>query len=293
MGHSAKSMVKEMMKKTEFYKLQASGNDFILLDAFHAPHFVRRISYKKFARTYCERKFGVGADGLLVIEPSKKAQFKMRIFNPDGSEPDMCGNGARCVALWFSRKQKAENRRQKNMKFETRAGIIESWVKGNNVRIKLGNPTDIELDMPIHVLGRKIKVNYINTGVPHAVVFVEGLELIDVYNIGRALRYHSKFQPEGTNVNFVEPLSSDFIKIRTYERGVEAETLACGTGVTASAVITDLRLKTTSRRVKIKVKAKSGEVLKIYFDKTGNNIDNVWLEGEACLVYKGQLALDA
>jgi len=279
------------MSKIEFYKLQASGNDFILIDAFRIPHSAPRVNYKKFAKNYCSRKFGVGGDGLLVIEPSRKADFKMRIFNPDGSEPEMCGNGARCAALYSNAFRIPHSARR--LKFETKAGIIESEVRSSGeVRIKLSNPFDLKLDLPLNVSGRKIKVNYVNTGVPHTVIFVQSLEEIDVDAVGREIRLHKRFQPAGTNVNFVEVINRGSIEIRTYERGVEAETLACGTGVVASAIITNYKLPTTNYKHALSVLTKSGEVLKVYFDREDSRVENVWLEGEAYLVYKGEVSID-
>ncbi len=262
------------MKKIGFYKLEASGNDFILLDQRRKSKG-RSLDYKNFAKKYCQRKLGIGADGLLVIEPSRKAAFKMRIFNADGSEAEMCGNGARAVGLWA---------RKRFLSFETKAGIIESELSENNVKIKVTNPFGLKRNVPIKVLGRNLKVNFINTGVPHLVILVESLEKIDVDNIGRAVRFHKKFQPAGANVNFVEVEKKDFIRIRTYERGVEAETLACGTGTVASAIV-------ATRQNKIKVKTKSGEILKVYSSFKGNKINNVWLEGRVSCLYKGELII--
>ena len=280
------------MKKIIFYKLQASGNDFVLLDT-------DRLNYRKLARGVCERKFGVGADGLLVIEKSKKATFKMRIFNADGSEAEMCGNGARCVALWASINKSTKAIRStrspvKKMRFDTKAGMIEAQVKSDNVKIRTSDPFGVKLDMPVKVLGKTIKVNFINTGVPHTVIFVEGLEKIDVATIGRATRFHKRFQPAGANVNFVEFLKRDTIAIRTYERGVEDETLACGTGSVAAAVIASHKIQGHKSQVtshKFRIKTQGGETLAVYFDRVKNKITNVWLEGKASLIYKGEAIL--
>jgi len=277
------------MKKIEFYKLQASGNDFILIDNSKDKLKVNSAFYKKFAKKYCSRKLGIGADGVLVIQSSNKALFRMRIFNADGSEAEMCGNGARCSGLWASL---TEN---KDIKFATKAGIIEVIVKGNGsralVKIKTSTPFGLKMDLPLKVSGRKIKVNFINTGVPHAVVFVQGLDKVDVERIGREIRFDKKFKPAGTNVNFVEISNKNSIAIRTYERGVEAETLACGTGSVASAIISWFKLNPGVKKkqaITLFVKTKSKDVLKVTFDVVGR-IDNVWLEGEADLVYKGEI----
>lgn len=272
------------MKKIEFIKMVASGNDFIVISL--SRYLV--ISLEKLAKKMCDRKFGVGADGLLVLEKSKNADIKIRTFNPDGSEAEMCGNGARCIALYSTRNPThlrwVPREARNQIRIETKAGIINSEVNGENVKIKLTDPRDIKLDLPIRLSQRNACVNFINTGVPHVVIFVEGLDKIDVVNLGSQLRYHKKFAPKGTNVDFVEILSNNAIKIRTYERGVEDETLACGTGVVAGALV--FSFKTDSGN-EIKVFTKSGEILKVYFDKKENIFRNVWLEGKAKIVYKG------
>ncbi|MBU1121564.1 MAG: diaminopimelate epimerase [Candidatus Omnitrophota bacterium] len=296
----------------EFYKMQASGNDFILVD--HRPSTIDyrlkrgRINYKQVAKKFCERKFGVGADGLLVIEASKKADFKMRIFNSDGSEAQMCGNGARCVALWakIDQRRKTDDGRQKTedrgrklgCRFETVAGIIEAEVTNvkdgsGNAKIKMADVFGMSLSKPLKVCSKTINVNYLNTGVPHVVVFVQGLEAIDVDKIGAAIRFHETFAPAGTNVNFVEVLKNNLIKIRTYERGVEAETLACGTGSAACAIISGYKLADEALlcdgEYKMNVSTRSGETLGVYFNCKNNKINDVWLEGKAYLVYQGQV----
>jgi diaminopimelate epimerase len=257
------------MKRMFFTKMVASGNDFVVIDKQPSA------SLSALARGCCDRKFGIGADGLLLVTKAKNADLRMRIFNADGSEAEMCGNGARCAAL-FSGRRKA--------KMLTLAGIINMRVCGNQVRIQLTDPKSIELDIPLTLNGRLIKANFINTGVPHVVIFVEGLDKIDVSGIGRAIRHHARFSPAGTNVNFVEIENSNLIRVRTYERGVEAETLACGTGSSASALI--FALKNDSGSL-VKVKTQSGEILKVYFNSQEDKFNDVWLEGSAKIVYKG------
>lgn len=269
------------MRKINFTKMVASGNDFVVLPEDKISAIGHPLS--SIARKICDRKFGAGADGLLIIGKSSKANIKMRIFNADGSEAEMCGNGARCAALWA----KLNNNKLKReaISIETKAGVIESKVTLDNVKIRLTSPRDTELDIPLKLNNRSLKVNFINTGVPHAVVFVEGLDKIDVAGIGRALRNHKRFSPRGTNVDFVEPLSRDSFKIRTYERGVEDETLACGTGTVASALIFALK---SAAGNKIKARTRGGEILTVYFIRTKGGFDNVWLEGRASVVYQGE-----
>ena len=267
------------MQKIEFTKMVAAGNDFIVAEAKSQKPKVKNLSI--LAKNICDRKFGAGADGLLWLENSRNADARMRIFNADGSEAEMCGNGARCAALYESQGHKVT---RSQVKIETEAGVIDSEINGDNVKIKLTGPKGIKLDLPVKVGSRQIKVNFINTGVPHIVIFTQGLEKIDILPLGRLLRYHKEFSPRGTNVDFIEILSSNSIRIRTYERGVEDETLACGTGSVASALVFAVK---TGINGKIFVHTQSGEVLKVYFKKDKTHFIDVWLEGKARKVYEG------
>jgi len=252
----------------------ASGNDFVVIDERRK---LCGMHYGLLAKKICDRKFGVGADGMLVLGESKAADARMRIFNADGSEAEMCGNGARCTALFAARKN--------TINLETKAGIIEAKVSSGNVKIRLTPPSGLKLDLPLEVGKRRIKVNFINTGVPHVVIFSEGLGKINIREIGKAIRNHKHFAPAGTNVNFIELIDDNSFKIRTYERGVEDETLACGTGSTASAII--FALKTASVG-KINVHTKSGEILSVSFVREGKKFKDVWLEGKARIVFQGE-----
>jgi len=267
------------MKRIQFTKMVASGNDFVVIDKKLTGNL------RALAKALCDRKFGIGADGLLLLNKTKHTDLCMRILNADGSEAEMCGNGARCAAL-FSGKRKG--------KILTQAGVINTEISASNVKIQLTAPKEIKLDIPLKVSvanevheanGRLIKVNFINTGVPHVVIFVNGIANINVASIGRSIRYHAKFAPGGTNVNFVEVKGNDLICIRTYERGAEDETLACGTGSAAAALV--FALKNNSAGM-VKVKTQSGEILKVYFKKDKNKFHDVWLQGSAKIVYKGE-----
>jgi diaminopimelate epimerase len=272
------------MRKINFTKMVASGNDFVVLDSGKGSPG----SLKSLSRKLCDRKYGVGADGLLILGKSRKADARMRVFNADGSEAEMCGNGARCAAYTIARERSGRNNPSGTaMTIETKAGIIASEVGDTGVRIRLTDPKGIKLNMPLRVNGRSLRVNFINTGVPHTVIFVEGLNNIDVEGIGRQVRFHSKFSPKGTNVNFVQLLGNKSISVRTYERGVEGETLACGTGSTASALILAASCKFLSSGG-INVKTKGREILRVYFDRDKDGFRNVWLEGRAKIVYKGE-----
>lgn len=269
------------MRQLNFVKMVASGNDFVIIK--NSPQSIVR-SPQILAKKISDRRYGVGADGLLILEKSKVADFKMRVLNPDGSEAEMCGNGARCVALYAKENKIAANK----MRIDTIAGIIEAEVSKDKVRLKMSDPKDIRLNFNISVEGKNYKVSFVNTGVPHTVMFVENLDLWDVKRIGRTIRHHKLFAPKGTNVNFVETEKGNFIKVRTYERGVEDETLACGTGVTASAIISAISKKFKSP---ISCLTKSGDKLKVYFNRIGDNFKNVYLEGGAKVVFYGQYPL--
>lgn len=270
------------MKKIRFVKMVASGNDFVVVDQ-RSSRSTGRARLQALAKRICDRRQGVGSDGLLVIQSSRCAEARMRIINADGSEAEMCGNGARCAALFLVRLA-PRRQKKKSLKIQTQAGIIQAEVSGDTVKVRLTNPKEIKEDLSVRIAGRMMRVNFINTGVPHAVVFSEGLDKIDIKSIGRQLRNHKRFMPRGTNADFVEVKSGDSIAIRTYERGVEDETLACGTGSVAGALIFSLK---SGFRGNIRVQTKSGQVLKVYFDRIRDKIRNVWLEGEARIVYKG------
>jgi len=254
----------------KFSKFVATGNDFIIID--NRDRKIKKPSI--FARKVCTRKFGIGADGVLLLEKAKGFDFKMRIFNPDGSEAEMCGNGARCIAC-YSYKNGISRRK---MRFLTISGEIEAEVKGKKVKVKLTPPKDYRV-LRIKVDRKIFKVYFVLAGVPHAVLFFENLEKVDVRELGRKIRYHPVFSPKGTNVNFVKITGKNSISIRTYERGVEDETLSCGTGSVASSYIS-WKNRFVSSPVRVSTRA---ENLKVYIEDD----KNVYLEGEVEHVYDG------
>lgn len=257
----------------------ASGNDFVVIDNR------RRVvtSALELARQICPRHTAVGADGILLLESSRKAAFKMRIINSDGSEAEACGNGFRCIALYARKVLKLPS----EFRFESLSGLIDAKVMRNaGVRVRLIQPQDLRLRGSITVLGQKLQYSFINTGVPHTVVFVKDLKKTNVSQLGKAIRDHQEFKPKGTNVNFVQVRSNHAVDVRTFERGVEAETLACGTGSTASAVISALLGFAKSP---VRVKTSGGEVLTIDFKLKETRPEDVTLEGQAKFVFKGQL----
>jgi len=270
-----------MKNSIPFYKMVASGNDFVVVDN-------RRGVVKDalaFTREICRQHQGVGADGVLLFESSKKANFKMRIINLDGSEAAACGNGFRCIALYAHEVLKYSSR----MNFESGSGLIEAEVgPKDSIRVQLMKPRIFEVAGVLEVGKRRIHYAFLNTGVPHVVIFAEGLEKTEVFETGRAIRNHTRFQPFGTNVNFVEVKNKKEIAVRTYERGVENETLACGTGSTASAIVSVLKGYVESP---VNVLTKSGEKLRIDMRKKEDEITKVFLEGKAQFVYKGEYFL--
>jgi diaminopimelate epimerase len=268
--------------------MEAAGNDFIVID--NRRSVIK--NPKAFAAKACRPHFGVGADGVLLIEPSKSADFFIRIFNSDGSEAEACGNGYRCVGLYAQKLLGFK----KQVRAETLSGPVGIGLNSNSIRVKMAEPRDFRQAVEIKILhlsvksGRNtLKASFINTGVPHTVIFTESLESISVEESGRKIRGHEQFKPLGTNVNFVEVTGPKSISIRTYERGVEAETLACGTGAAASAIVASL-----ASRVKppVNVNTKSGETLRVYFDRAGKTVKNVYLEGTARFVFEGKMRWD-
>jgi diaminopimelate epimerase len=213
--------------KIPFVKMHGAGNDFIMVDdrALTFP-----LNDALFIQQISARGTGVGCDGVILLQPSDAADFRMRFINPDGNEVDMCGNGARCIAQWAFSLEAAPAR----MTIETQAGPVHAEVSNEEVCLELTPPADMELDLD---LGLDRLSDFVNTGVPHAVVWVDDVQAVDLIKLGRAIRHHQRFTPQGTNANFAQLEPNGTITVRTYERGVEAETLACGTGAAAVAVV--------------------------------------------------------
>ncbi len=275
----------EKFEGLRFTKMNASGNDFILINNFDRS--LTREEGSFLAVRLCRRAISVGADGLILIEPpySKGADFSWRFYNSDGSEAEMCGNGGRCAARFAFLEGLAEE----TLAFDTLAGLIRAKVFGKRIKIQLTEPKDLVLDLELDIRGKKFLVSFINTGVPHAVVFWDNLEEAPVESLGRALRYHKHFAPSGTNVNFVTKCGLG-LKVRTYERGVEAETMACGTGAVASAIVAVLKGFVSTP---VEIFTRGGEVLKVYFSLEENSARRVFLEGDTKLVYQAFLRAEA
>lgn len=272
------------MKEIEFWKMNGSGNDFIIID--NRKGIVPENEMVDFVRLVCRRRESVGADGLIFITKSEKYEFGWRFFNADGSEVEMCGNGSRCVARYAYLNGIAREK----MTFETLAGPVSAQVDSRMVRVKMPDPSEPLMDLDIQKKQGWLSVDFINTGVPHVVVQVQGLDQHPVFEYGKMLRYHRRFETEGTNADFIEVIGPNNIRMRTYERGVENETLACGTGAIASALIGAKRDMVSSP---VKVITKGGDELIIHFKEKGDGFTDVWLEGSTSIVYKGRLHSEA
>ena len=265
----------------QFTKMNGAGNDFVLIDNRDGAH---KFSPQQIA-FLCDRHRGVGADGVLLVENSPDlVDFRMRYFNSDGGEAEMCGNGARCFARFLDRIAGPFS----EVRFETMAGVIQAAFEGKLVRLAMSRPRYMALRRTLDIGGSKLLSHSINTGVPHVVAFVEDLESAPVQQWGAQIRYHEAFQPEGTNANFVKELAPGRIAIRTYERGVEAETLACGTGVTASGLI---YAELSDAKPPVHVLVRGGDWLEVGFQKAGNNFKEVTLKGPADFAFEGSIEI--
>lgn len=274
--------------KIEFVKMNGAGNDFIVID--NRKGVLKNLEISTFVRLVCRRRKSIGADGLMILEDSNKADFKMRYFNSDGSEGEMCGNGARCIARFAYLLGVAEE----EMKFETMSGIHEAFIIGENVRIIFPdlNINTFKLNQRNDFGFGEIEYHFATVGVPHAVIYRKDVESMNddlLKDLGRKVRYNLNVFPKGTNVNFVKISDENEIIVRTYERGVEDETFACGTGSIASCVISHLLSKV---QPPVLVKAKGGK-LKVGFEKISSFLKNVYLEGDAKVVAQGYILEDA
>ena len=260
-----------------FTKASGAGNDFVIIDNMNGACPADKSAL---AVSLCSRYFGIGADGLLVIEPSNRADFRMLYYNSDGSFGGMCGNGGRCAARYAVLKGIASP----SLKFEALGYIYRADVQGSAVRLSMKDPSDLHRNVPVDFDTEHFLGNRINTGAPHVVIFDEQLDERDVVLTGRAIRRHHQFLPDGTNVNFVKLLGGDRIAVRTYERGVEAETLACGTGSIAGAVISSLQF---GLRSPVHVRTRGGEDLHVEFTITGETARDIILVGSAHMLFSG------
>ncbi len=265
------------MNKIHFRKMSGAGNDFILID--NRQYNLNNI--EKLVRKWCQRRTGIGADGLILIEESEKSDFAISYFNADGGEAALCGNGTRCAAMEGYRLKLAN----KKMQIQTKAGIIEcEIIDKENVKIAMPIPTNLRLNLMVMINQDKQIVNFVNIGVPHTILFYDDIEKIPLLKIAPILRHHSLWGDDGANVNIAQIINKQTIKIRTYERGVENETLACGTGATATAYIANILKLVTPP---IYIKTASNETLTIHFLNEKENIEKLYLEGPTKTIYEG------
>jgi diaminopimelate epimerase len=264
--------------------MSGAGNDFVVIDNREG---VVPEPATTFAARICARQAAVSADGLLLLERSERKDFRMRYFNTDGSEAEMCGNGGRCIARFASLVGAAG----REMEFENLAGDFHAAVgEDERVRLDMTTPHSLALNQKVESGGREYVVHGLNTGVPHIILPWDDLEQAPVRELGRVLRYHAAFAPKGTNVNFVKATGPQTIAVRTYERGVEDETLACGTGSVASAILMTMLGHV---RAPVTVAVRSGSRLGVHFDLAGQQATRVALEGEAVVLFSGELRLEA
>jgi diaminopimelate epimerase len=272
-----------MKNRIPFYKMHGGGNDFVLID--HRDRFLPEAEQPGFARRACHRQLGAGADGLILIEATPTADFRWRFYNADGSEPEMCGNGGRCAARFAVLNGIAPA----DLSFETLAGTIKAEVKGRRVKLLLAGVGEVSLGQNIPLEDTTLLGHFLKVGVPHVAVPVADLEQTPVAGWGRAVRFHPMFAPAGTNVNFIRVDGPQDLFIRTYERGVEDETLACGTGSVAAALIA---ARLGQARSPVTVHTRGGEALTVYFTPQGEAFTQVYLEGDALVSYQGELWVD-
>lgn len=268
-----------------FSKFAGCGNDFILFDnrLDNFPH-----DHPQLLKQLCHRQRGIGGDGILLLETSDRADCRMRIFNSDGSEAEMCGNGLRCFVRWLP----TMGFDQKNtFQIEVSNHLYRATDDGTTIHIDMGQPVDVEWDIPIDFEDLQLTIHHLNTGVPHAVVFVDNIDKAPLMKLGQFLRHHPRWAPRGTNVTIAQVISTQSLKVRTYERGVEGETLACGTGAVAAALAAAYQWGLWGP---IQVETRSSESLAVNFDRQGKErFTEISLSGSAEYIFSGEIEINA
>lgn len=272
-----------------FTKMSGAGNDFVVVD--NRSGIITNPN--NFTIAVCDRRQGIGADGVLLVEKSNKADFLMQYYNADGSSAGMCGNGGRCIAKFAYDNGIITHEK---ITFEAFGHIYHaSRIDKTTYELKMKDPIDFRPNQEIRLNGSVLKGNYLNTGTDHSIIFTEDnpeigpLKMTDIINLGKAIRAHELYQPKGTNVNFVSKIGSNSIEVRTYERGVEDETLACGTGSVASALLSAVKYNMQSP---VSVKVRSGKILEIGFERSeGNSFKNVTLKGPTENVFNSRIMM--
>lgn len=259
--------------KTIFFKYEGTGNDFIFIDN-RQNNFPK--TDVKLIEKLCDRRFGIGADGLILLENDSETDFKMVYYNSDGNQSSMCGNGGRCIVAFAKRLNIISN----ETTFKATDGLHEATIFENGIiSLQMKNVDDVKIEK---------EYVFLNTGSPHHVMLVDNLKNYDVKSNGAAIRYSDLYGKEGSNVNFVKQISEDHFRLRTYERGVEDETLSCGTGATAAAIAMNAIGKTNSHNIKLDVE---GGKLEVSFDKVNDSYINVFLKGPATFVFEGEIEI--
>ncbi len=273
-----------MIHTIPFVKCSGAGNDFVLIDNMHGKV---NVPFDDLARALCSRPFGIGGDGLLVIEPSESADFMMRYYNADGSYGGMCGNGGRCIAMYAIRAKHAKS----PLTFDALDYRYKAELLGQEIRLHMRNPEGFREVEEVRgaVPGSEGTPVFLDTGAPHLIIKVRDVERVDVQSLGRGLRNHAAFAPGGTNVNFVQIQGPSSVRLRTYERGVEAETLACGTGSVASAAACVVQW---GCKPPVDVHVQSGEIVSADFEHQGQTITNVSLQGSAHILFRANAFYD-
>lgn len=262
-----------------FSKLSGAGNDFIVIDNRNLSVHLTPMQIKEL----CTRRTGIGADGLILIEPSSRYAFSMKYHNADGFPGSMCGNGGRC-AVYFASTIGITPSADKSYVFEANGNRYDAWVTSpETVKLRMLPPDSFRYNIELE----NLTCHSVNTGSPHALIYTSDLKNVNVAGTGRTIRHRTDFFPEGTNVNFIEITSPETLSLRTFERGVEDETLACGTGAVASALMSRQLGKIQGTTVLVRVK--SGETLEVSFSE---DMKDVFLTGPAKIIYKGSLSMN-
>ncbi len=272
-----------MISTIPFTKMSGAGNDFVVVDNMSGA---LQLDKSRLAAKLCDRHFGVGADGLLILEPSVKADFTMLYHNADGSYGGMCGNGGRCVARYAHVAGIADE----HQRFEALDTLYQAEVMGESVKLRMKSVNSLDQSMLLQIGSDKIVGSFVDTGSPHFVTECSDLDEMDVTRLGVAIRWHKSFEPTGCNVNFVSMKTNGELSVRTYERGVEAETLACGTGSVAAAIVFAQQYGLGSP---VTLNVRSGEQLHVHFQRAGNEFTDIWLEGSAHIHFSGLLQYDS
>lgn len=275
-------MKRSFPAKISFSKLSGSGNDFILIDN-RSGTFSQTAG--ELAKRICARRYSVGADGLILVQNSERASIRVRYFNPDGSEFDTCGNGGRCAVRFAYLSGICDSK----ITVETNIGILEAEVVGDSVKLRFVGPGEVRLNQKLTVDGTEISGDYVKLGDPHFVVSPREFPTTSIVPLARKIRNHETFAPAGANVHFIHIVSRQKLRIRTYEKGVEDETLACGSGCISASITTFLQKQTDPP---ITFEPYSGIPVKVHF-QTGRDFQDLYLEGDARLIYRGELSSEA